>query len=167
MGVTTATYCGPYIECKTRKTTTTWYKRMCRNPECSRCDQEVQHGAVRFCGECGHGIETVGTTVEVDAIDRLELEEEFDGSLCQFFFNPPTELEERGIHIWLVSEKKPRRDYYVDDGEKHVTELSPGDIADEVQEFTRKARKGLKKLETHYGPENVKVKWGVLHTIEG
>ncbi|OAI40497.1 hypothetical protein AYO40_00765 [Planctomycetaceae bacterium SCGC AG-212-D15] len=138
---------------------------MCRNAECSRQNVEVHQTSVRFCEECGHAIEDVEVEVEVDAVEPWELEEELGGKVWSFFFNPPDELEEKGVHIWIRDEKKPRRDYCIDDDENGITELSPSDIVLELQEFSRKAAKELKALGAHYGADNVKVKWGVLHSV--
>src|ERR1700734_227587 len=101
MGVDYFTHCGTYVECKVKKTTGAVEKQRCSNTSCDRHKVKYWPDRYKFCTECGQAIETVNVTVEVDAVDSWELQEDLDGDLWQPFGDYEEKLREQGLHIWI------------------------------------------------------------------
>ena len=169
MSVTRLTYCGPYIECKVKKTMSTFSKRTCPKAECGQHGANMWHDTERFCKECGTAIAEVSEEVEGDAVDFFDVMDEPGVDLESFYFGNEDRLSQKGIHVWIVSRisrlgKKPQRDLYVYDDDNSLDSITPQTIPSELEEFSRKARKELAWLRERYGADRVEVKWGILHT---
>jgi hypothetical protein len=158
MGVSRLTYCGPFVECKCQQAAATYEKQRCSNPACKMHTVNVHD---RFCGQCGSAIVTVEFPCEADAVDSWELDEELGDVLWQPF--TCSELLGQGTHIWIGDE--PERPLCVYQDEESVTELQPTEMETELTWFEKQYNEPLNRLRAAYGSDNVKVKWGILHSI--
>jgi hypothetical protein len=171
MGVTRITYCGPYVECKVGKTTSTFAKSRCSNPACKQHTRESEGQRDKFCGQCGSAFETIAVEREVEAVDPYELQEKFGGVLWQPFGFFASELSEQGLHIWVGTKEDENKDdqdnrsLVSDNEEESLREIQVADIGSELKQFHRTYAEELNRLRTVYGRANVKVKWGLVQAI--
>jgi hypothetical protein len=171
MGVTHFTYCGPYVECKVGKTTSTFPKSRCSNPACKQHTRESEDQPDQFCGQCGSPFETVAVEREVETVDPYELQEKFGGVLWQPFGRFKDDLSEHSLHIWVGTKEDEDKDdqgnrsLVSDDEEESLREIQVADIGSELKQFHRTYAEELNRLRTVYGRANVTVKWGLVQAI--
>lgn len=160
------TLCGPYVECRVEKTSTTFQRRTCPNTCCEQHLNERFGRCDKFCPTCGSAIVEISVEQEVDAVDPWELEEDLDLAMAQPFGDHAEKLSEQGLHIWVggIAKDCANDEFYAgdDEDEESLREVRPADIESDLKEFSRRYRKELKRLRAAYGDGKVTVKWGII-----
>jgi hypothetical protein len=161
MGVWRTTYCGAYAECKTARVKCTCTMRRCTNQYCPLRGEETCY---KLC-TCDCETEKIKVEKVEDVVSDYGVDEEVGNGLSLAFFSEyPEDLECKGIHIYLGDKKGTG--YFVNEDVHSLVEIRPADIRAQMKQFAKVHERGFKKLRAAYGARNVKVKWGLVHTID-
>ena len=168
MVITHFTFCGPYVECRVQKTSTTFQVKTCPNTSCEQHLNEMFGRCDKFCPTCGSAIGEVTVEQEVDAVNSWELEEKLGCAMIQPFGDHAETLSEQGLHIWIgcgmakgAADEDPDS-VDDDDDEESLREVRPDDLASELEKFSSSYKGELDQLRAAYGCDKVTVKWGVI-----
>ena len=162
---------GPFVVCKTHKSTTTDSKRTCSNANCKRYENSVWDMKIKFCHECGAQILERDYFVPKDSVDKDELHE---GALKQRLRPPSGDglrhtMDEKNIHIWLSNVKDNSPDAPLSFNFKYQDSMfCPIEveiIKKQKENFAKQFEAELDILKKAYGEENVSIHWGLIHDL--
>lgn len=163
MGFSANTYIGPYARCQNGKTTVEVTVNACGNPTCPQVAKE-RYEKVKFCETCGTAIGPVKVSRTQDRVPTGDLQEYVIGGKMTPI---NTEFGFKGwedVDVWINNlntipvgkHYEPKSEIY------HLENPKPEMIAEEIKQFEQLCADSLAELRKAYGPENVKISWGIL-----
>ena len=160
MGVYYSVRIGPYAECRSKLITETVNIKACTKPTCRYASIAVSGN---FCSLCGSKVGSVlvdVTTVEVKP-DHVGID---DGRLA---LSPGETLRSnyhnRGIHIWMSNLPQVANTHSLSEGEDEVVAIDANTINTGIEDFEKVFAEELELMRRSYGPDNVRVKYGVIY----
>lgn len=170
MGISTSSYIGPYVVCKTHKVPSVENIRTCSDPSCKKYSERYWGDSTKFCPDCGTKILEREKPIQIDNANYWEVQQLIQESLCVPSGDSFHEiLEEKSQHIWIANRTVPdcARNFWFNsrDYDTSLTEITPEMCQDETQKFKLFFEKEIEILRAEYGEENVSVHWGYLSWV--
>jgi hypothetical protein len=167
MGIDYTVHVGPYVECQTGTIDVKKNRRSCTNPKCKDHQRENYDLEAKFCAKCSSPIGDVEYSAKGDRIDLWQVIEEIDEALM-----PPHGSKQWSddVDLYVPNLGRPNREsrkyrFYPKESGFILYDIDHQLILDEMGEFCVQYREAIETIRKHYGDNNVKIKWGVIHTV--
>ena len=170
MGLSYSTHLGPYVECVTFKVDAERKLNSCPNKDCIEYQEEVYGSEKRFCSSCGHKIDIIILPIKKTNASIADILQEMNEALFPPLGDDLCDWSAREyIDLWLPNRRRPNPESRKFSFNSHETirveVMNEKTIWNELSEFQCQYQKELNILRKHYGLENVKVRWGLIHSI--
>lgn len=143
-------YTGPYVACQNTDKNSYHTERKCQTEGCVR--QGERGGSDKFCGSCGRE-----RTVSQVPITTCRVSDSGRDSFAR------GRLTNRIVRNLTVNQNTFYPDQSTGEIWGGITDLSHGNIQEDMRCFTDQYAQEVATLREMYGPENVEVRWGVIY----
>jgi hypothetical protein len=163
-------YAGPYVACKVCKVQGTHKVLTCTTPGCRNTPPPGSRygnlaASARFCPLCGAATLLRADPIQVDDVNRNDVEVVLKGKLRVLRgFGADDDCEQRGIHVYLSNqcENGPRQWSFCPEEETVFQPVSAADVLAELEHFAFAFKAEIAELRRLYGTANVTILWGVI-----